>query len=149
MSSPTPPGTTTIEVEESGWQRWALRLLPALTFVVGLVLGAVVVLASQPERDAPAASAEPSAAPPSAPGEGTADTVVTVPGACEDAAEDLTEATRLLDDVAAAVRDFRPDDLIGLLDQLEDLDAEVRSQTAECSRVDVSESASPEASPSP
>ncbi len=78
------------------------------------------------------------------PGEGTADTVVTLPGACEDAADSLTEATRLIDDVAGAVRDFRPDELVGLLDQLEDLDAQVRSQTAECSRVDVSESASPE-----
>jgi hypothetical protein len=146
--SPTPPAAPTIEVDEPGWQRWALRLLPALTFVVGLGLGAVVVLASQPERDAPEAGGEPSASPSAAAGEGTADTVVTLPGACEDAAETLTEATRLIDDVAAAVRDFRPDELVGLLDRLEDLDSEVRSQTAECSRVDVSESASPEPSPS-
>ena len=74
--------------------------------------------------------------------------MVTLPGACEDAAETLTEATRLIDDVAGAVRDFRPDELVGLLDRLEDLDSEVRSQTAECSRVDISESASPEPSPS-
>ncbi|VXC58776.1 hypothetical protein [Nocardioides sp. AX2bis] len=155
MTSPTPPpptgpttGPTTIEVEESGWQRWALRLLPALTFVVGLGLGALVVLAGQPERDAPEPSAEPSAPASSAAGEGTADTVVTLPGACEDAAETLTEATRLIDDVAAAVRDFRPDELVGLLDRLEDLDSAARSQTAECSRVDISESASPEPAPS-
>ncbi len=153
-TSPTPPPTTTIEVEESGWQRWALRLLPVLTFVVGLGLGAVVVLAGQPAGEAPEASGGPSATPTGEAGgagedgEATADTVVTLPGACEDAAETLTEATRLLDDVATAVRDFRPDDLVGLLDRLEDLDAQVRSQTAECSGVDISESASPEPSPS-
>ncbi len=143
MTSPPPP-TTIISAEEPGWQRWAVRLLPALTFLVGLGLGAVVVLASEPERDVPQTAAEAPAAASPEPGEGTADTVVTLPGACEDAADSLTEATRLIDDVAGAVRDFRPDELVGLLDQLEDLDAQVRSQTAECSRVDVSESASPE-----
>lgn len=150
-TSPTPPPTTTIEVEESGWQRWASRLLPVLTFLVGLGLGALVVTAGQPAVEAPEASGGPSATPTGEAGEAgqeTADTVVTLPGACEDAAETLTEATRLIDDVAGAVRDFRPDELVGLLDRLEDLDSEVRSQTAECSRVDISESASPEPSPS-
>ena len=49
----------------------------------------------------------------------------------------ITEATRLIDDVAGAVRDFRPDELVELLDQLEDLDVGVRPQAAECSRVDI------------
>lgn len=144
MTSPTP----IIEVEKSGWQRWALRLLPALTFLVGLALGAAVMLASRPDPVTPEASDEPSA-PATAPEGQPADTVVTVPGACEDAAATLTEATRLLDDAAAAVRDFRPDELVTLLNRLEDLDGEVRSQTAECSRVDISESAPPAPSAEP
>lgn len=132
-----------VEAAESWWQRWGVRLLPVLTFLAGLALGAGLLLAGQDASVVPSADDEPSAAP-STPSAVNGDTVVTLPGACEDAAENIAEATRLVDDVAAAVRDFQPEKLVGLLDQLEDLDTETRALSAECSRVDVSESPSPE-----
>lgn len=87
MTTPAPR----IEAQESRWQRWAVRLLPALTFVLGIGLGSVLVLAGDTGRPAPGAGEGPSAGPsdagdPAAVGD---DTVVTVPGACEDAAENL------------------------------------------------------------
>ena len=135
-----------IESEESWWQRWGLRLLPALTFLVGLVLGAVVVIAGQLGQGVGGVVGEPSPSPSASPdpSAGGGDTVVTLPAACEGAAENITEATRLIDESATAVRDFRPDELVDLLTRLEVLDAETRELAAECRRVDVSESALPE-----
>ena len=138
---------TQIEAHESWWQRWGVRLLPALTFLVGLALAAVVVRAIGPQGD-PAAT-QPPAPSPSASSQATSpDTVVTLPGACEDAAANITEATKLLDDAASAVRDFEPQKLVDLLNQLEDIDNATRPLAQECSRVDVAESGSPSTSPS-
>ncbi len=140
---------TEIEAHESWWQRWGVRLLPVATFVAGLVLSAVVVWAGG--GDAPLRAAEPTSGP--SPSEAPAengDTVVTLPGACEDAAENITEATRLIDEVVTSVRDFQPDELVSQLNDLEDLDAETRPLAEECSTaVDVSESASPSESEAP
>lgn len=134
-----------IESEESWWQRWGLRLLPALTFLVGTVLGAVVVIAGQPGATVSEVTGEPSPSPSASSDAGAGgDTVVTLPAACEGAAENVTEATRLIDEAATAVRDFRPDELVDLLNRLEDLDTETRELAAECRRVQVSESALPE-----
>lgn len=136
-----------IEARESGWQRWGVRLLPAVTFVVGLGLGTVLVLAGGSGENA-VAEAAPSAAT-SGPAVANPDTVVTLPGACADAAEQIREATGLLDDTVAAVRDFDPDTLVGLINRLEDLDATIRPLSAECSQVGVSASAQPSPQPSP
>lgn len=127
--------------------RWGV-LLPALTFLVGLGLGLVVMVAtggSEPDAEPPTADDSPSA---SASDEATdtPDTVVTVPGACEEAARNISEATRLLDDVAASIRDFQPDQLVDLLDQLEQLDAETRLLAEDCRAVGVT--SSPSSSPS-
>lgn len=129
--------------------RWWTIVVPAVTFLVGLGLGLVVMVAtgdpSEPDADIPAADESPSASS-SAEGTDTPDTVVTVPGACEDAARNISEATRLLDDVAASVRDFQPDELVDLLDQLEQLDAETRELAEQCGAVDVTATPSPSAS---
>ncbi len=151
-SPPTSPQAPPprIESEDSWWQHWGLRLLPALTFLVGIVLGAVVVIAGQPGATVGEVTGEPSPSPSaSSDPDAVGDTVVTLPAACEDAAENVTEATRLIDESATAVRDFRPDELVGLLNQLEDLDAETRELAAECRRVQVSESALPEQTDGP
>lgn len=152
-TSPTSPQAPPprIESEESWWQRWGLRLLPALTFLVGLVLGAVVVIAGQLGESVGDVVGEPSPSPSGSadPSAGVGDTVVTLPAACEGAAENITEATRLIDEAATAVRDFRPDELVDLLTRLEVLDAETRELAAECRRVDVSESALPEQTDGP
>jgi hypothetical protein len=129
--------------------RWWTIAVPAVTFLVGLGLGLVIMVAtgdpSEPDADTPAADGSPSASS-SADDTGTPDTVVTVPGACEDAARNISEATRLLDDVAASVRDFQPDELVDLLDQLEQLDAETRELAEQCRTVDVTATPSPSAS---
>lgn len=131
----------------SGWQRWGGRLLPALTFVFGLGLGLVVMTAGV-DQDGAEPDAAPTPTDTASPTPGAGDTVVTVPGACEEAAATLSEATRLLDDVAGSVRDFRPEELVDLLNRLEELDAETRRLAAECSKVSVTESAAPSESAS-
>lgn len=122
--------------EETGWQTWGSRLLPVVTFLVGLGLGLVVMVAVGGDDASPGVDPEPT---PSASSPGSGDTVVTVPAACEDAAENISAATRLLDDAAASVRDFRPQELVDLLEKLETLDAETRELAGQCSEIDISE----------
>ncbi len=137
---------TQIEGHESAWQRWGVRLLPALTFLLGLALAGFVVAARGPGGAGEALGSEPSPSPSASGSPSTSsDTVVTVPGACQDAAAKITEATRLIDEVVGAVRDFQPQKLVDLLYRLEDLDAEIRPLAAECSAVDVSASSEPSA----
>ena len=69
------------------------------------------------------------------------DTVVTVPGACEDAARNLSRAVGLFDDVAGSVRDFQPQRLVELLDELETIDDETRPLVQRCQEVSVEEQA--------
>ena len=144
---------TQIEADESAWQRWGVRLLPALTFLLGVALAGFVVAARGPGGGALAAGGEPTSSPSASSSSAatTDDTVVTVPGACQEAAAKITEATRLIDDVVVAVRDFQPQELVDLLTELEDLDAETRPLAAECSAVDVSASsdATPEEEATP
>lgn len=131
-----------------GAHRWLTVLVPAVTFLVGLGLGLAIMAATggdvSPEAGTP--TEEPSAT--ATAGEGTPDTLVTVAGACEEAARNLGEATRLLDDVAASVRDFEPDQLVDLLEQLEELDGETRELARECNAA-VESTDVPSESPSP
>lgn len=131
--------------EQAGWQAWGSRLLPVLTFLVGLGLGLVVMVALGGDDASLDVEPEPT---PSASAPGGGDTVVTLPAACEAASDNITEATRLLDDVAASVRDFQPQELVDLLDQLETLDAETRKLAGQCSEFDVSQEPSEEPSSS-
>lgn len=130
--------------------RWWGILVPTVTFIVGLGLGLVIMFAtgggSDPALGPEAGDESPTGPTSSATGTDTPDTVVTVPGACEEAARNISEATRLLDDVAASVRDFQPDELVDLLEQLEQLDTETRELAERCRVVDVT--ASPSDSPS-
>lgn len=116
-------------------RRWGAVLLPAATFVVGLVLGwAVVAVGEQDDvggallgDPSPSASPEPS----EEPGEG--DLVMLIPGECREAAENLQEATRVLRDSLGSVRDFDPDVLVDNLNRLEQLDDETRPLIDRCS----------------
>lgn len=130
------------------------RLIPAATFLVGLLVGALVVLANQsgtPSTKQPPKS--PSATSPS-PGE----SLVTVPAACQQASDNIQQATSLLRDTVSSIKNFNPKELVRLLNQLEDLDQATRPLARECSQVKVtvgptpstsiSPSASPSASPS-
>lgn len=131
----------------SGGSGWT-RLLPAATFLIGLALGGVLVAvgtSGSADDGDPDASATPSetAEPTLSPG----DTVVTVPAACEESAQNLRDAYGLLRDSLDSVRDFDPDRLVDILNRLEEIDTETRPLLDECA-VDVSEAPTPTESPS-
>jgi len=116
---------------------WMTRVFPAATFVVGVVLGGLVVgAASSGGSGSP--SEPPQAAAPTATATAPApETTVVVPGACNQAAEAVTEAVELIRQGAASVRDFDPDELVRVLDELETLEPQARELAARCSDVDV------------
>ncbi|TIC88087.1 hypothetical protein E8D34_07320 [Nocardioides sp. GY 10113] len=120
---------------------WPGRLVPAATFLVGVVLGGLLVAAAS-GGDEPGAPAEPSATT-DGPSPSTGATVITVPGACQQAAENLREALSLIRDGTNSVEGFRPDRIVELLDRLEDIDNETRPLLDECGDVEVSESPAP------
>lgn len=120
------------------------RLIPAGTFLLGLLIGALVMLASRsdtPLADQPSKS--PSTTSPS-PGE----SVVTVPAACQKASDNIEQATSLLRTAVSSVKDFDPKELVRLLNQLEDLDNATRPLARECAQVKVTVGPTPSASPS-
>lgn len=116
------------------WWRSLTVVAPAVALVVGLVLGGLVAGAGErsgSSRPAPTVTVTaPSAT-------STSDTSVVVPQECLAAAETVEEATQVLQEGVGAVRDFRRDALIELLDRLEDLEAQAREQAATCSEVEV------------
>ena len=117
--------------------RWAVAV-PAVTFIVGLLLGGVVIGAGMGGGDSPESDAGPTT-----PGAGptpTSDVNVVVPNACLEAAATVNEAMDLIQDGVGAVRDFRPEELVEMLNQLELLDARARDLAQQCSQVDVSRS---------
>ncbi len=124
-------------------QHWFGLLVPALTFLVGLVLGGALIYATSggDASDPPDAdSAEASDAPSSGSG---GDTVVTLPAACEEASAGVSEAYALLREALGQVRDFRADDLAETLGELQDVDEATRPLVEECSEVSVSVSPTP------
>ena len=132
---------------------WPGVFIPTATFLVGLVLGGMLVYANSgggasevavPESET---TASPSAA--------DEDTVVTLPAACDQAATKVREAYDLLRQAVGEVQDLQADALVDTLNSLEDVDAEARVLVSECGEVQVSTSptassgatTSPEASP--
>ncbi|CAN5436467.1 hypothetical protein BH18ACT8_BH18ACT8_09680 [soil metagenome] len=117
---------------------WLTLAVPAATFLIGLVLGGVVVGVGTDGDDS---SLEPTVTTPPADAAGspTASVTVVVPEACIQAAETVNQATALIRDGVSSIRDFQPEQLVDLLNQLEDLDAQARAQAQECSKVDVSQ----------
>ncbi len=117
---------------------WLAAAVPAATFVVGLILGGLVIgVGIVGETGDPDAGGSPSPSEGSQPTP-TSDVTVVVPNACIEAADTVTEAMDLIQDGVSALRDFRPQELVELLDQLEDLDARARDLAQQCSEVDVS-----------
>ncbi len=91
-------------------------MLPAVTFLLGLLLGAVVVAASGDDEDQTAAPAAPSAVPtPSAEGQLT----VRVPGPCLRAADEAEQAYAVLEQGVAAARDLDARRLQELVDTVQ------------------------------
>lgn len=115
------------------WRSWAV-LAPALALVLGLVIGALVAGAGESVRS-PGSS--PTATVTETVGSSPEDTSIVIPQECLDAAETVEEATDVLRRGVAAVRDFRRQELVDLLNELEDLEARARQEASTCSDVDV------------
>lgn len=130
MSTPTSTGTTArVEDARPRGSRW-VWVLPALTFLAGLALGALVIggpddgPVSGREDAAGAPGPEPSAAP--------RDLLVRVPEPCLAVAEQAEEAMAVVDRAVAAVRSFDPRELQEVLDQAQDLRPGMEQQAADC-----------------
>ncbi len=115
--------------------RWLVRVLPAVTFLVGIVVGGLIVGLSGIGDGSGDSNASDPAEPTSS--IATGDTNVAIPAACSKASDVVAEAVQLLRGGAAAVRDFQPDVLVKVLGDLETLDPELRKLAAQCSAVDI------------
>lgn len=124
-------------------------MIPAATFLVGLLIGALFVGLGQSGDTVPG-SGDPQAdqVKPSDSASPSGDLTVTIPSACRAAAENLKTATTLLGDSAKSVKNFDPNGLVKLLNELESLDKRTRPLIDQCSAVDI-DMASPSPSPSP
>lgn len=140
-----------------GASRWWFAAVPAGTFVVGLLLGWLVTSAGSDGDEGPTATETVSVT--MSPTQ-SADTSVRVPSECVQAAETAQEATQLILDNLTAFQDFRGEQIIEVLDELEELSRESNDLAENCRDVEVSpaedesptdEEASPtdEASPTP
>lgn len=121
--------------------RWVIAL-PAIALVVGIALGALVVGVATGNDDTPTRDDEPT---PSAAESGDS-TAIIVPDACRQAAASVAEATNLLRDAVSDIRNFRAEEILDLLNQLEDLDTQAREQAALCTDIEVTPAPSPEES---
>lgn len=103
MSTVTPDRPSGVEEVRPRGARW-LWLLPSLTFLVGLALGALVFGLPDDPPAPPAAAAEPSTGPEPSPSPG--DLLVRVPEPCLAAAGAAEEAVAVVDRAVAAARSF-------------------------------------------
>lgn len=124
--------------------RWVVAL-PAIALVVGIALGALVVGVATDNPDTPDRADEPT---PSASESGDS-TAIIVPDACRQAAASVAEATNLLRDAVSDIRNFRAEEILSLLNQLEDLDTQAREQAALCTDIEVTPAPSSESPTAP
>lgn len=124
---PDPPGPRT-----GNPSRWLVAAVPAAAFVIGLVLGGLVVGVGLSD-DEPSAASETTPSPTATEPTSTSDVTVVVPNACLEAARTIDEALMLIRGGANSVRDFEPDALVQLLDELEDLDNRATALSQQCS----------------
>lgn len=128
-----------------------------LTFLVGLVLGGVVIFAGTAgDDDEPTASPDASQAPDVSASEDpdSTDVVVRVPQSCLDAADGALEASQQVDDAVAAVRDLDARRLQEIVDEVQRLQPDVRDQAEQCrsttgSRLEEGQLATPAPAPTP
>ncbi len=122
----------------SGTAPWVFRVVPAVTFLVGLLLGGLVVGVGLDRGGPDSGEADPTSTSPddNGPTPTSAATVV-VPSACMQAADEVEAAITLIQDGVRAVRDFQAEELVRVLNDLEDLEARARDLAARCSAVQV------------
>lgn len=117
-------------------------LLPALTFVIGLLIGGIVVgltgfgvdsaVGEQEPGDAAAGEPEEPEAPATPEPGSSPDRTITVPGECLQVAERSQEALTLTQEAAQALGELDARRLQGIVDRLQDLEPQVRELAAAC-----------------
>ena len=120
-----------VDEEGARWRRWTV-LLPALTFVAGLALGAAVLGASTTQDDEGTVGGRP---PPSAapvPSPTASDLLVRVPGPCLQAAERAEQAYALVEQGVTAARELDARGLADLVDQVQQERPEVQALVDAC-----------------
>lgn len=111
-------------------------IIPAATFLVGLLLGGLVVAASTAGEDDDVAGPVPSATEPT--GEPTTspgsrpDATVTVPGSCLDVAEGTEDLLGLVQEAATAAQELDASELSSIVRQLQDSQASLEEQSSAC-----------------
>ena len=116
---------------------------PAIALVVGLVIGGLVVWAGQGGSSNEAAPSTTPSPTPSASATAPGNATVVVPRECLAAADTVQEATDVFRDLVSAFRDFRAEELRNLLDRLETLQKQARSEADACRDVEVTGTATP------
>jgi hypothetical protein len=125
---PSPDGTE----GRSSVTTW---LLPALAFVAGVALGAVVVaVGTTADGDAGLLAGDDATPTPTATADDSAreDLIVRVPAACLDAADAAEQAARRVDDVVRAVGDLDARRLQELVDEFQRLEPVARTFAEQC-----------------
>lgn len=123
---------------------WSFVAIPAVAFVIGLLIGGLVIGAGTGGDDEPTASETVTPGPST---DESSDTTVVVPHDCVQAAESVREATQLIRDNLSAIQDFRAQKIIDMLNELEDLSAQANDQAKSCSDVEISTPSAPSATP--
>lgn len=131
MSSPASPAPP----RDRGGR--SFLLLPAATFVVGLVLGGLVMWLGSSGRDGagegePGPAATTAAVGEPSPAASPADRTVTVPGACVAAAERAQEVLDLAREAASAIAELDARRMQVLVNEMEDLEPVLRQSSQEC-----------------
>lgn len=117
-----------------GWRRWSV-LLPALTFLAGLLLGGAVIAATATDDGEERVAAAPTATPTVGSGQPQptpTDLVVRVPGPCVQAAERAEVAYLILEEGVAAARDLDARRLAELVDRAQQERPEVEALVRQC-----------------
>lgn len=139
-STPSDPGGSSGAARERETvrpgPRRLLAILPAITFVLGVVLGGVVV-GAEGGSDEPDTDETPSPTPTQSTTPSPGDTAVVVPQECLAVADTVDQLTQAVRDNLDAIREFRSQDIVEMLDRLEDLDQQAREQADACRDVQV------------
>jgi hypothetical protein len=110
-------------------------LVPAITFLVGLLLGTALMWAGSDRGDEVAGS-DPTPAPsqsaPTTSATGRPDATVTVPGSCLDLADSAEEAAELVEDAATAAQDLDASELSSIVRQMQESRTEIESRAGDC-----------------
>lgn len=135
MTTTDSPAGDTGKATSSTWT-W---LLPVLTFLVGCVLGGVVVGAGAFDGDdetvaSPSTTSSPTSGD-AEPSPTPNDLVITIPESCLQAAEAASEASQQFDDVVAAVRDLDARRLQEVVDSVQQAQPEAQRLAEQCRSV--------------